>query len=65
MRHGRVVAERANDGSLSKPELARLMCGRDLVPPEKPPVAPRRAAPRRSIDVSTEARRRAAATTFR
>lgn len=39
MRHGRVVAERANDGSLSKPELARLMCGRDLVPPQKPPVA--------------------------
>ena len=38
MRHGRVVAERANDGSLSKPELARLMCGRDLVPPQKPPV---------------------------
>ena len=30
MRHGRVVAERENDGSLSKPELARLMCGRDL-----------------------------------
>ncbi len=24
---------------LSKPELARAMCGRDLVPPEKPPVA--------------------------
>jgi len=39
MRHGRVVAERENDGTLSKPELARLMCGRDLLPPEKPPVA--------------------------
>jgi simple sugar transport system ATP-binding protein len=38
MRHGRVVAERANDGSLSKPELARLMCGRDLTAPEKPAV---------------------------
>jgi simple sugar transport system ATP-binding protein len=38
MRHGRVVAERANDGGLSKPELARLMCGRDLVPPRKPAV---------------------------
>ena len=38
MRHGRVVAERMNDGSLSKPELARLMCGRDLRPPEKPAV---------------------------
>jgi simple sugar transport system ATP-binding protein len=35
MRHGRVVAERENDGSLSKPELARLMCGRDLKPPER------------------------------
>ena len=45
MRHGRVVAERANDGSLSKPELARLMCGRDLVPPEKPPMTVGRAAP--------------------
>jgi ABC-type uncharacterized transport system ATPase subunit len=38
MRHGRVMAERVNDGSLSKPELARLMCGRDLVPPLKPPI---------------------------
>ena len=35
MRHGAVVAERDNDGSLAKPELARLMCGRDLRPPEK------------------------------
>ncbi len=40
MRHGRVVAERENGGSLSKRELARLMCGRDLVPPEKPASAP-------------------------
>ena len=39
MRHGRVVAERANDGTLSKSELARLMCGRDLKPPEKPSVS--------------------------
>ncbi len=39
MRHGRVVAELENDGNLSKPQLARAMCGRDLVPPEKPPVA--------------------------
>jgi simple sugar transport system ATP-binding protein len=37
MRHGRLVAELTNDGSLSKPELARLMCGRELTPPEKPP----------------------------
>jgi general nucleoside transport system ATP-binding protein len=40
MRHGRVVADRANDGSLAKPELARLMCGRDLSPPQKPAVVP-------------------------
>lgn len=40
MRQGRVVAERDNDGGLSKPELARLMCGRDLRPPEKPPSEP-------------------------
>jgi simple sugar transport system ATP-binding protein len=40
MRHGAVVAERINDGSLSRPELARLMCGRELKPPEKPAVAP-------------------------
>jgi simple sugar transport system ATP-binding protein len=38
MRHGTVVAERRNDGSLSKPELARLMCGRELRPPDKPVV---------------------------
>jgi simple sugar transport system ATP-binding protein len=40
MRHGRVVAERTNDGGLTKPELARLMCGRELTPPAKRPVAP-------------------------
>jgi simple sugar transport system ATP-binding protein len=40
MRNGRVVAERENDGSLAKPELARLMCGRDLVPPQKPASVP-------------------------
>jgi general nucleoside transport system ATP-binding protein len=39
MRHGKVVADRQNDGNLSKPELARLMCGRDLVPPDKEVVA--------------------------
>jgi simple sugar transport system ATP-binding protein len=38
MRHGAVVSERRNDGGLSKPELARLMCGRELRPPEKPVV---------------------------
>jgi simple sugar transport system ATP-binding protein len=40
MRHGRLVAERVNDGNLSKAELARLMCGRELNPPEKPPLTP-------------------------
>ena len=39
-RSGRTTAR------LSKPELARLMCGRDLVPPEKPAVDAGRAAPR-------------------
>jgi simple sugar transport system ATP-binding protein len=38
MRHGAVVAERGNDGSLSKAELARLMCGRELDPPQRPKV---------------------------
>ena len=59
MRHGRVVAERDNDGTLSKPELARLMCGRDLEPPEKPRSTP--GAPLLALDhVSTSGRRRAA-----
>jgi general nucleoside transport system ATP-binding protein len=40
MRHGAVVAERENSGGLSKAELARLMCGRELRPPEKPPMTP-------------------------
>lgn len=40
MRHGELVAERGNDGTLSKGELARLMCGRELDPPQKPKVAP-------------------------
>lgn len=40
MRHGQLVAERANDGNLSKGELARLMCGRELSPPQKPAMAP-------------------------
>ena len=53
MRHGAVVAERSNDGSLSKGELARLMCGRELTPPEKPPSLP--GAPLLVLDrVSTE-----------
>jgi simple sugar transport system ATP-binding protein len=59
MRHGEVVAEKPNDGSLSKGELARLMCGRDLAPPAKPPVT--RGAPLLVLDhVSTEARGRVA-----
>ena len=40
MRHGRVVAERDNDGRLSTAELARLMCGRELAPPAKAESAP-------------------------
>jgi simple sugar transport system ATP-binding protein len=39
VRHGQVVAERENDGTIGKSELARLMCGRELSPPEKPFVA--------------------------
>ncbi len=39
MRQGRVVAERDNEAGLSKGELARLMCGRELSPPERPPQA--------------------------
>ena len=45
-----MVAERTNDGTLSKPELARLMCGRDLKPPEQPRVA--RGAPLLGLDRS-------------
>jgi general nucleoside transport system ATP-binding protein len=37
MRHGQVVAERPNAKDLSRGELARLMCGRELSPPERPP----------------------------
>ena len=40
MRHGRVVAERPNDGGLSRGELARLMCGRELAPTTKAPSTP-------------------------
>jgi simple sugar transport system ATP-binding protein len=40
MRHGELVAERSNDGTLSKGELARLMCGRELDPPQKPKALP-------------------------
>ncbi len=40
MRHGEVVSGRDNDGTLSKGDLARMMCGRELTPPEKPPVVP-------------------------
>ncbi|HZP20918.1 MAG TPA: ABC transporter ATP-binding protein [Bauldia sp.] len=40
MRHGKVVAERTTEPDLSRAELARLMCGRDLSPPQKPPSAP-------------------------
>lgn len=42
MRHGRVVADRATTRDMSRRELARLMCGRDLNPPERPAQAPGR-----------------------
>jgi simple sugar transport system ATP-binding protein len=52
MRHGRVVAGHANDGALRKGDLARMMCGRDLVPPVRPAMMPR--APLLTLDrVST------------
>jgi simple sugar transport system ATP-binding protein len=40
MRHGKVVADQVNAPDLSKAGLARLMCGRDLVPPVKPTKVP-------------------------
>lgn len=40
MRHGQMVASRVNDGQLTKAELARLMCGRELSPPQKPALIP-------------------------
>jgi ABC-type uncharacterized transport system ATPase subunit len=40
MRHGRVVGGLTNVGGVSKGELARLMCGRELRPPERPPLSP-------------------------
>jgi simple sugar transport system ATP-binding protein len=47
-----VVAGHANDGSLRKGDLARMMCGRDLVPPVRPAMMP--GAPLLTLDrVST------------
>ena len=40
IRHGEVVAGRDNDGTLKKGDLARMMCGRDLMPPIRPAVVP-------------------------
>jgi len=40
MRHGRLVGEMRNDGTLSKADLARAMCGRELDPPKKPAIVP-------------------------
>ena len=40
IRHGAVVADHANDGTLRKGDLARMMCGRDLAPPVRPAVQP-------------------------
>ncbi|UFN49309.1 ABC transporter ATP-binding protein [Roseomonas sp. OT10] len=42
LRHGRVVAERANDGTLSRAAIARLMVGRDPDPPRREPSTPGR-----------------------
>ena len=42
LRHGRVVGERANDGTLSRAEIARLMVSRDPDPPSREPAAPGR-----------------------
>jgi simple sugar transport system ATP-binding protein len=36
MRRGRMVADRDNDGSLKRRQLAELMCGHELEPPSKP-----------------------------
>ncbi|MCQ4159491.1 ABC transporter ATP-binding protein [Roseomonas sp. GC11] len=42
LRQGRVVAERATDGSLSRREIARLMCGEEPRPPRREPMTPGR-----------------------
>ncbi|MFZ5791176.1 MAG: ABC transporter ATP-binding protein [Pseudomonadota bacterium] len=38
MRQGRVVAERPNDPSVTERQLAELMCGREILPVQKPAV---------------------------
>jgi ABC-type uncharacterized transport system ATPase subunit len=40
MRHGAVVAERANDDSVTARRLAKLMCGHELTAPARQPVSP-------------------------
>lgn len=42
MRLGKLVAERANDETVSEKVLAELMCGREIVPPVKVPSTPGR-----------------------
>jgi simple sugar transport system ATP-binding protein len=42
MRQGRAVAELANDATVTERRLAELMCGRELMAPQKPPARPGR-----------------------
>jgi ABC-type uncharacterized transport system ATPase subunit len=42
MRHGRITATIDNESSVSNRHLAELMCGHDLRPPEREPIAPGR-----------------------
>jgi general nucleoside transport system ATP-binding protein len=59
MRQGRVVAERANDASVSEKLLAELMCGREIAAPQKPPMTPGRVLMRLSgINTAGSERRR-------
>lgn len=40
LRQGRVTSTFVNDAGVDKSRLAALMCGREITPPEKPPVTP-------------------------
>jgi general nucleoside transport system ATP-binding protein len=58
MRHGRVMAELRNDSSVTEKQLAELMCGRTLKPPEKAAGAPGRVLLRLDAIVTTGSERR-------